>query len=238
LPRLTPRNSLAVTTARAFLSAALLLIVLGASSAHGDDKQSDEETLRNAATVLRAMLDGGSVPEDLLAKAACVLVLPGVKKFGFGIGGSGGRGPMSCRLGENFRGSWSAPAIYGIGGVSLGFQVGGSSSDFVVLVMHRSAVDALIKGKTKLGRDATAAAGPTGATTVSTSSDLFTYGRAKGLFAGVSMGSATLSPDDDANQRLYGKAVTTREILVSNTVQMPLAGRPLVSTLRTAIADR
>lgn len=226
-------------TKRAFVAAVLAFaFVPGMFIVRGDDKRDDEETLRSAATLLRAMMNGGAVPQEVLAKADCVLVLPGVKKFGIGIGGSGGRGPMSCRRGVNFRGPWSAPAMYGMGGVSIGLQIGGASSDFVVLVMSRKAVDTLMNGKTKLGRDATAAAGPSGATAATTSSDVLTYGRAKGLFAGVSMGTATLSPDNDANERLYNGAISAREILLSNNVATPLAGQAFVSTLGSAAGMR
>jgi SH3 domain-containing YSC84-like protein 1 len=130
----------------------------------------------------------------LLLTADCVLILPNVKKFGFGIGGSGGRGPLLCRTGQNFKGKWSAPAMYSVGGASVGLQVGGSSSDFVLLLMDAKVVNQVLNGKTKMGTDATAAAGP-GATAASASdADILTYGRAEGLFAGVSLGGATVNP--------------------------------------------
>ena len=159
--------------------------------AWGADKPKDEETLRNAAKVLDEMLSSNSVPSDVLASADCVIILPNVKKFGFGIGGSGGRGPMSCRGGKNFDGKWSAPAMYSIGGASVGFQVGGSSTDFVLLIMSKKGVDAILEGKTKLGSDATAAAGPSGVTRAGTmgGTDVLTYARASGLFAGTSLGA-------------------------------------------------
>jgi lipid-binding SYLF domain-containing protein len=170
------------------------------------DKEKDQETIKNATTVLQDMLSSKAVPADLLAKADCVIVLPNVKKFGFGIGGSGGRGPISCRTGKNFEGKWSAPAMLTVGGVSAGLQVGGSSSDFVLLVMTEKAVNTILDQKTKLGTDATAAAGPSGATAGSpVGGDVLTYGRAKGLFAGVSLGGASLEADNDANTRTYGK---------------------------------
>lgn len=112
------------------LVSSLLLL----TPARGDDKSKDEETLRNASTVLNAMLESGNIPHDLLAKADCVVVLPGVKKFGLGVGGIGGRGPMSCRRGNNFGGDWSAPAMYSVGGASIGLQAGGSSTDYVLLI--------------------------------------------------------------------------------------------------------
>ena len=170
----------------------LILPVLAA------DKQKDEDTLRNANLVLQDMINSKDISQASLSKANCVLILPGVKKFGFGVGGSGGRGPLLCRTGQNFDGKWSTPAMYSVGGVSVGFQVGGSSSDFVLLLMDAKVVDQILNGKTKMGTDATAAAGP-GATAASASdADILTYGKAKGVFAGVSLGGATVEPDNDA----------------------------------------
>jgi lipid-binding SYLF domain-containing protein len=204
----------------------------------GADKSKDEETLRNAATVLQGMVEGKDVPQDVLARANCVIVLPSVKKFGFGIGGSGGRGPMTCRGGNNFSGKWSAPAMYSMGGASFGLQVGGSSTDFVLLIMSQKGVDAMLQGKTKLGSDATAAAGPNGATSAGTmgGSDILTYGRASGLFAGMSLGGATLQADEDANRRLYGKVITAKEIVTENAVKTPAGGTALISLLDTKVA--
>jgi len=217
-----------------------IFVVLFILPLWGADKGKDEETLRNAATVLQGMIDGNGVPQDVLVRADCVIVLPSVKKFGFGIGGSGGRGPMTCREGKNFAGKWSAPAMYSVGGASFGLQAGGSSTDFVLLIMSQKGVDAILQGKTKLGRDATAAAGPSGATSVSTvgQSDVLTYGHASGLFAGMSLGAATLEPDSDANQRLYGKAITAKEILMDNAVKTPAGAAPLISLLDSKIAKR
>jgi lipid-binding SYLF domain-containing protein len=206
------------------------MVLLISVSVLAADKGKDEETLKNAESVLQAMLSSNSVPADLLKKAECVIVLPGVKKFGIGIGGSGGRGPMMCRIGKAR--TFSAPAMYSIGGVSAGLQVGGSSTDYVLLVMTKKGLDALLKSKTKLGNEATAAAGPSGATHSSdVGSDLLTYGRAKGLFAGTSLGGATLEPDKDANQRLYGNKVTLEDIVIKNSVAIPEAAKPLDALL-------
>jgi lipid-binding SYLF domain-containing protein len=189
---------------RSFLYLSLLsclAILVSVLPARGGDKEKDDQTLKNAATVLQAMLNDNNVPSSLLAKADCVIVLPDVKKFSLGVGGSGGRGPMSCRAGKDFTGKWSAPAMYSVGGVSLGFQLGGTSSDYILLIMNQKAVDALLNGKTKLNSSATAAAGPSGATAVDTTgSDILTYGRAQGLFASVSMGGASLEPDKRRKQ--------------------------------------
>ena len=198
-------------------------------------KGKDEETLKNATNVLQQMLSDQNIPSDVIAKADCVIVLPNVKKFGFGIGGSGGRGPMVCR--RNSTGKWSAPAMYSIGGVSAGLQVGESSSDYVLLVMNEKGVNAILNGKTELGKDATATAGPSGATAASVSdSDILTYKHAKGLFAGVSLGGASLKPDNDANQRLYGKSIPPQEILQANAVPTPLAAQGMVSLLNSRYA--
>jgi SH3 domain-containing YSC84-like protein 1 len=213
-----------------FVSSLLLM-----TPTRGDDKSKDEETLRNASTVLNAMLESGNIPSDLLAKADCVAVLPGVKKFGFGVGGSGGRGPMSCRGGKNFGGDWSAPAMYSVGGASIGLQIGGSSTDFVLLIMSQDGVNALLQGKTELGTNVSAAAGPTGATTTSLGTDILTYGRAKGLFAGATLGGASLEPDNDANNRLYDKAITAKDIVMENAVQATPGGQTLVSLLNSKI---
>src|SRR5271169_6348700 len=174
---------------------------------HADDSSKDEETLGNAATVLKGMLNDKSVPASVLAKADCVIVLPSVKKGAFIVGGTGGRGPMTCRGGKNFVGRWSAPAMYSIGGASIGMQVGGTARDFVLLIMSPRAVDKVLDGKTKLGSDMAIAAGP-GATSTGAvgGADILSYGRASGLFAGMSLSGVSLSPDDDANGRLYGSA--------------------------------
>jgi lipid-binding SYLF domain-containing protein len=215
----------------------MLLIVLIATAWAGD-KSKDEETLKNATGVLSEMLNSNSIPSDVLESADCVLILPNVKKFGFGIGGSGGRGPMTCREGSDFNGQWSAPAMYSMGGASLGIQVGGSSTDFVLLIMSQKGVNAIMEGKTKLGSDATAAAGPSGVTRTGTmqGADVLTYAKASGLFAGTSLGSATLEPDTDANKRLYDRQVTAKEIVLQNAVNATPAGEQLVSLLNAKIA--
>jgi len=198
----------------------------------GADKNKDEETIRNAATVLQAMLGGQDVPAGVVAKADCVIVLPSVKKFAVGIGGSGGRGPMSCREGKDFTGKWSPPAMYTIGGASAGLQLGGTATDIVLLVMAPPTVDKVLDSKVKIGTDATAAAGP-GATATGTMGDanILTYSRTSGVFAGVSLNGATLNPDGDANQRLYGKAVSAREVVSGKDVTATPAGQSFVSLL-------
>jgi SH3 domain-containing YSC84-like protein 1 len=198
------------------------------------DKADDEQTLRNATTVLQAMIDSKDVPASVVAKSDCIIILPSVKKFAFGIGGTGGRGPMSCRGGKNFSGKWSAPAMYTIGGASAGFQIGGSATDFVLLIMAPEAVDKVLDSKVKVGQDLTAAAGP-GVTKAGSvgGAEILSYARAKGLFAGMSLSGSSLDPDGDANERLYGKAVSAREIVTGNAVKATPGGQSLVSLLNS-----
>jgi len=210
-----------------FLTSLLLVLTL---PAWGADKNKDEETIRNAATVLQAMLGGEGVPASVVAKADCVIILPSVKKFAVGIGGTGGRGPMSCREGKDFSGKWSPPAMYTIGGASAGVQLGGTATDYILLIMAPAAVDKVLDSKVKVGSDATAAAGP-GASASTGNADILTYSRTSGVFAGVSLNGATLNPDGDANQRLYGKAVSAREIVGGDAVKATSAGQSLVSLL-------
>jgi lipid-binding SYLF domain-containing protein len=215
------------------LTSIVLLMILPAFAA---DKQKDEDTLRQANLVLQGLLNDHSISPTVLSKADCVLILPNVKKFGFGIGGSGGRGPLLCRGGQNFDGKWSTPAMYSVGGASVGLQIGGSSTDFVLLLMTPKVVNQILNGKTKMGTDATAAAGP-GATAASASdADILTYGRAEGLFAGVSLGGATVEPDNDANSRLYGKTLTATDIVRGTGIQATAEGKSLVTVLDSKIA--
>jgi lipid-binding SYLF domain-containing protein len=196
------------------------------------DKASDEQTLRNAASVLQAMLDSKDVPASVVAKADCIVILPSVKKFAVGIGGTGGRGPMSCREGKNFSGKWSPPAMYTIGGASAGLQLGGTASDIILLIMTSSAADKILTGKVKVGSDATAAAGPGASAGMTGGSDILTYARTKGLFAGISLNGASLDPDGDANGRLYGQGVSSQQIVSGDAKATP-GGMNLVNLLNS-----
>jgi len=215
-----------------FLTFIAMLLVIPSFAA---DKQKDEDTLRQANLVLQGLVDSKNIPADLLSKANCVLILPGVKKFGFGVGGSGGRGPLLCRTGENFKGKWSAPAMYSVGGASVGLQVGGSSTDFVLLLMNPKVVNQVLNGKTKMGSDATAAAGPGATAAAASDVDVLTYGRAKGVFAGVSLGGVTVEPDNDANYRLYSKTLTATDIVRGTDVKPLGEGKSLVTVLNKKI---
>jgi lipid-binding SYLF domain-containing protein len=212
-----------------FLVSMIVLLLL--TPAFAADKQKDEETLRNANLLLQDMLNSKDISPAALSKANCVLILPGVKKFGFGVGGSGGRGPLLCRRGESFDGKWSAPAMFSIGGASIGLQVGGSSTDFVLLLMNAKVVNQILTGKTKMGTDATAAAGPGATAAEASDADILTYGKAKGVFAGVSLGGATVEPDNDANHRLYNQTITATDIVRGTAVKPAGEGASLVSAL-------
>jgi SH3 domain-containing YSC84-like protein 1 len=211
------------------LTSLLLILTL---PAWGADKTKDEETIRNATTVLQAMVGSKEIPASTVAKADCIIILPSVKKFAIGIGGTGGRGPMTCREGANFTGKWSPPAMYSIGGASAGFQVGGTAKDFVILVMAPSAANKVLDGKVKVGSDATAAAG-SGASASTSTADMLTYSRTSGVFAGVSLDGSSLEPDSDANQRLYGKPASAREIVGGTGITTTPAGQQLVSLLNS-----
>lgn len=221
-----PRNK---TVVLSLLTSAFLigstLPVLGA------DKSKDEETIRNAATVLQAMVSTKDIPTSVLAKADCILILPSVKKFAVGIGGTGGRGPMTCRTGSNYQGKWSPPAMYSIGGASAGLQVGGTARDYVLVILSKGAVAKVLNGKVRVGTDVTAAAGPGASASADAGADILTYSRTSGLFAGVSLSGVTMSPDSDANQRLYDKTVSAEDIVRHVTVTATPAGESLASLL-------
>jgi len=165
-----------------------------------------------------------------------VIVLPSVKKLAIGIGGSYGRGVMTCRSGQHYTGRWGAPAMYALEGGNIGFQLGGQATDFVLLVMNPRGVDSLLKTKVKLGADAAAAAGPkgrdaSGATDVSMRAEILSYSRSRGLFAGISLEGSTLRQDGKANAKLYGRNVTAREIVREGKVSAPGSASELIATL-------
>jgi len=178
-----------------------------------------------------------NIPQDLLEKAECVIVVPSVKKVAIGIGGSYGRGAMVCRTGGKFKGQWGAPAMFALEGGSIGFQLGGEATDLILLVMNKKGADSLLNSQVKLGGDASVAAGPKGrdaqaATDAFMKAEILSYSRARGLFAGVSLAGSTLRPDNDANERVYGRKITAREIVLGNKVAIPKTGRHLVNVLQ------
>jgi lipid-binding SYLF domain-containing protein len=216
----------------------LALLTLPAFGAVQTDKF--DERLRECGTVLQEVLDmPESIPRDLLDKAECVLVMPSVKKFALGIGGSYGAGAMVCRSGDAFGGPWSPPALYRLDGANIGFQIGGQATDFIFLVMNNRGANALLSSKVKLGADASAAAGPKGrstgaATDASMRAEILTYSRSQGLFAGVSLEGASLRPDDDANKDVYAREISARDIVLGSQVASPAAASKLISTLQSA----
>src|SRR5271165_6500931 len=218
-------------TKRVVCLLASLFMILVTMPVWGASKADDEETIRNAATVLQAMLSGNDVSRSVLEKADCIIILPSVKKFAVGIGGTGGRGPMSCREGSGFTGKWSPPAMYSIGGASAGFQIGGKAVDYVIAIMAPTAVDKVLNGKVKVGSDVSAAAGPGATAPTNSTADMLTYSRSSGLFAGVSLDGASLNPDSDANERLYGKPASAKEIVSGSGLTATTAGQSLVALL-------
>ncbi len=198
---------------------------------------TDQDRLQNCGTVLKEILDiPDNIPEELLDKAECVIVIPSVLKLAFVVGASYGRGAMTCRTGEHFTGPWSAPGMIRLEGGGVGFQLGGQATDFVLLVMNPRGADAILKSKVKLGADAAAAAGPKGrdaaaATDVTMRAEILTYSRSRGLFAGISLEGSTLRPDNGANRKIYGREITSRDVIRKGTVPVPSAGAELVSVL-------
>lgn len=178
-----------------------------------------------------------NIPRDLLHKAECVIVVPSVKKFALGFGGKYGKGAMVCRTGKNFTGPWGAPAMFQMKAASVGFQIGGSSTDFLLLVMNKKGANSVIKSQVKLGADASVAAGPKGRTTeaatdVMLRAEILSYARSRGLFAGVSVEGSTLRQDKKANKKIYGRKIEAKEILLEGKARVPQAGAKLVSLLQ------
>src|SRR5437660_6506014 len=214
---------------------AVVLISSVAAFAANDEREVDR--VRDAGDVMKEILNiPDDIPQDLLDKAECVVVLPSVKKGAFGVGGSYGRGIMICRSGEHYTGPWGAPALYALEGVSIGFQIGGQATDFVLLVMNPKGARSLLSSKVKLGADASAAAGPKGrtaegATDIVMNAEILSYSRNKGLFAGVSLEGSTLRSDGGANENLYGRKLSARQIIREGKVGIPACAHELVSRL-------
>jgi SH3 domain-containing YSC84-like protein 1 len=202
------------------------------------DKESD--CVENTGKVMQEILAApDSIPKSILDKTECVVILPSVLKFSIGLGSSYGRGVMTCRSGKSFHGSWSAPAMMALEGVSAGLQLGGNSTDFVLLLMSQRSATSILSSKVKLGGNATAAAGPVGRTSsaesdVTMSAEILSYSRARGLFAGISLAGSTLRPDNGANKKLYGKELTARALVFHNAVAVPDCAKGLHDTLEKA----
>jgi lipid-binding SYLF domain-containing protein len=216
---------------------AVLLLCALVSPAFAANNEKEVARVKDAGEVLSEILNiPDDIPQDLLDKAECLIILPSVKKGAFGIGGSYGRGVMICRSGQHYTGSWGPPAMYALEGISIGFQLGGQATDFVLLVMNPKGARSLLSSKVKLGADASAAAGPKGrtaegATDVVMSAEILSYSRNKGLFAGVSLEGSTLRSDGGANKNLYGRDLSAKEIIREGKVKIPDCAKQLVALL-------
>lgn len=197
----------------------------------------EQSRLENCGMVLHEIMNvPDNIPANLVDKAECVVVVPSVLKGGFIVGGAYGRGAMTCRSGEHFTGPWGTPTMMALEGGSVGFQLGGQATDFVILVMNPRGATAILKNKVKLGADASAAAGPKGRdaaaeTDVTLRAEMLTYSRSRGLFAGVSLEGSTLRPDNDANESLYGKKLDPSDIVLKNAVPPPASAKTMLETL-------
>src|ERR1700693_1288544 len=213
---------------------AMLLLCAFLLPAFAANDEKEEDRVKESGGVLKEILNiPDDIPQELLDDAECVGILPSVKKGAFGIGGSYGRGIMVCRSGEHYKGKWGAPALYALEGISIGFQLGGQATDFVLLVMNPKGAESLLYSKVKLGADASAAAGPKrrtaeGATDIVMTAEILSYSRNKGLFAGVSLEGSTLRSDGSANEKLYGKKLTAKEIIRGGKVGIPASAHELV----------
>lgn len=211
--------------------------LLSSATLHADENTKEQDRLQNAGEVMKEILNiPDDIPQSLLDKADCVIVIPSVLKAAFMIGGSYGRGAMTCRSGDDFQGPWGAPTMMALEGGSFGFQLGGQATDFVLLVMNPRGASSILSSKVKLGADASAAAGPKGrnaqaATDVTMRAEILTYSRARGLFAGISLTGSTLRPDNDANTRVYGKKMDAKDIALHGKAAVPSSAKLLVQTL-------
>ena len=214
---------------------ALTLVGLMGLPAFGQDKEADR--VKAAGTVISEIMNvPDDIPQSVIDKADCVVVLPSVLKAAFIVGASYGRGVLTCRSGRNFRGPWSAPSMMALEGASFGLQLGGQATDFVLLLMSPKSAANILSSKVKIGGDASAAAGPVGRnasaeTDITMRAEILSYSRARGLFAGVSLAGSTLRPDNDANKNLYGKDITASAIVFDKAVPPPPSAQLLLRTL-------
>jgi len=216
------------------LTAVMMFSTLLPAQGHEADR------LKHSGEVMMEILNiPDSIPLGILDRAECVVVFPSVKKLAIGVGGSYGRGAMTCRSGANFTGAWGPPAMMALEGANIGFQLGGQATDFVLLVVNPKGLDSILKSKVKLGADAAAAIGPKGrdaeaATDVLMHAEILTYSRSRGLFAGVSLEGSTLRADNSATEKVYGRKVSAREVIIGHKVGTSAAGRLLVNALQKA----
>jgi lipid-binding SYLF domain-containing protein len=215
------------------LGVCILFVAAGLYAANKEQKR-----LENSGVVMEEIMNTPeNIPQELLEKAECVIVFPSVLKAAFGVGGSYGRGAMVCRTGTAFSGPWGAPAMYALEGGSVGFQLGGQATDLVLLVMNDRGAASILSSKVKLGADASASAGPKGRdasadTDAYLRAEILSYSRSRGLFAGISLEGSTLRPDDEANERVYGRKITSRDIVLGKNIAVPASGLRLVRILQ------
>jgi SH3 domain-containing YSC84-like protein 1 len=216
----------------------VVLMLVGALPVVGQMKEN--ERIEESATVMKEILDmPDTINRDVLNKAACIVIYPSVKKAAFIVGGSYGRGLITCRKGLDFSGPWSAPAMFALEGGSFGFQIGAQATDFVLLVMNDAGAKSVMSSKVKLGGDASVAAGPVGRTAsaetdIVMQAEILSYSRSQGLFAGVSLEGSTMRSDDGGNRALYGKELSAREIVREGKVAPPASAQPLLALLSKA----
>jgi lipid-binding SYLF domain-containing protein len=214
-----------------------VLSIALASPTVGTEQSREQKRLAACGQVFKEIMDiPDGIPKDLVNKAECVIVIPSVLKFAFGVGGDFGRGAISCRTGEHFTGHWSAPSMFALEGANIGFQIGGEATDYVLLVMNPKGANSILSSKVKLGADASAAAGPKGRTAAADTdivmrAEVLSYSRARGLFAGVSLEGSTLRSDGGANKKLYGRSLSAKEIVRESKVGVPAAGSEWISLL-------
>lgn len=214
-----------------------LSAMFAATSVRAADDIKDEDRLKNAGMVLNEILNvPDDIPQRLLDKADCIIVFPSVLKAAFGIGGSYGRGVMTCRQGEDFSGKWGPPVMMALEGASFGFQLGGEATDFVLLLMNDRSARGVLSSKVKLGADASAAAGPKGRdasaeTDATVRAEILSYSRSRGAFAGISLEGSTVRPDEGANEKIYGHKIDPKQVALHGSAPMPPAAHDLISTL-------
>src|SRR5438093_8962446 len=191
--------------------------------------------LREAATVLKEIhvVPDKDIPQELWDRAECVIVVPGLKKAAFVIGGEYGKGLMSCR----HNGAWSAPVFMQVGKGSWGLQIGAQSIDLVLLVMNASGMEKMLRNKVSLGAEASIAAGPVGrdaraATDAQMKTEILSYSRTQGLFAGINLSGGVVKPDEEDNADLYGKNVSPRDVVMGTSMKAPAVTEPFMIALR------
>jgi SH3 domain-containing YSC84-like protein 1 len=214
-----------------------ILLLVGALALPARAQEKEKERVQSAGTVMSEILNTPEdIPQALLDKAECVIVLPSVIKFAFVFGGSYGRGVMTCRGGRDFHGVWGAPTMMALEGGSFGLQLGGQATDYVLLVMNPRGADSILSSKVKLGAGISAAAGPKGrdagaATDVALRAEVLGYSRSRGLFAGAFLEGSTLRPDNGANEKLYGRTMSAKEIVLEGASAIPEAAQELLAVL-------